>query len=175
LTGKFNRSEILIASVEVEVDAAGYEGKALWIESYRLMFPNGKTVDPDTLEQMCRRETDVRAIADILGQHYLASEWSAEQYRRKHVLTVADIFVQAAHERNEPPADLVERVRKANLLENVMCGVSLYAILKALDERWEPWDETLASVQCPPQAVDSFAEASIDAAMAAAAEDTSEG
>ena len=87
----------------------------------------------------------------------------------------ADIFVQAAHERNEPPADLVERVRKANLLENVMCGVSLYAILKALDERWEPWDETLASVQCPPQAVDSFAEASIDAAMAAAAEDTSEG
>lgn len=175
LTGKVNRWATpdpnvwgAIGDVEIEVEAAGYEGKTLWIESYKLMFPNWEDVGPDALEQMCRVAADVRIIADVLCTYFHGPGWSAEQLQHhcNYALMIADIFVQAAYGRNELPVDLVERVRKAGKLGDAMYGVSLYAILEDLDKGTKPWDETLAEVQCPLGTVDDFAEASIDAAMA---------
>lgn len=181
LTGKVNRWATSdpnvwgsIGDVEVEVDAAGYEGKTLWIAADKLMFPDWESVKPEVLERMCRKEADKRIVADILETYYPGSGWSAQQLQHHHeyALTIADIFVEAAYEREETPTVLVERIRRAGKLGDVMYGVSLYAILSDLDEKEaKPWDRTLAEVQCPPEVVDDFAEASIDSAIAAAAEE----
>lgn len=183
LTGKVSRWESTnpdvegtIASVEVEVDAAGYEGKTLWINADKLMFPDWSSIEPDVLERACRKETDKHTVADILCTHYPGSGWSAEQLQHhyEYALVIADIFVEEAYRRDELPADLVGRVRQAGKLGNVMYGVSLYAVLKDLDDKGiKPWDETLAEVQCPPGIVDDFAEASIDAVMAGVEPNTS--
>jgi len=169
-TGNFNRwaasnSKGEIASIEVEVLAEGYEGKIAWVNVGKLMWTDWEPVELDVIERACRHEADMQTVANFLCDVYPG--W----LKKGVALAIAECCVQAATERGESPVDLVERIKKAGegYLGSLASGVSVWGILQELDEKEiQPWDETLAEVQCPPEAVDSFAEAAIDAVMAKA-------
>lgn len=168
-TGNFNRwaasnGKGEIASIEVEVLAESYEGKPTWVNVDKLMWNDWEPVELDVIERACRHEADMQTVASLLCDVYPG--W----LKKDVALVIAECCVQAAAERGELPADLVERIRKADggQFGALASGVSVWSILQELDEREaKSWDETLAEVQCSPEATDSFAEAAIDAAISA--------
>jgi len=139
LTGKINRfaptpnqvannTQGDIATLEIEPQAPYWHNKTTWVNANDLMWEDGEPIYPEHLEKMCQFEADKRAVIDKIHKDISVSPAVNE------IVASSLIYVARAYEYT--PLDLLEEIKKAGWLGDMVSGVSVWKIFEDLEEKW---------------------------------------